>query len=164
LARQGLEVERQARPITVYSLEILDYAEETGELTLDCQCSKGTYIRTICHDIGAAIGCGAVMTALRRTMALDYTLKQCITLEQARELASQSQLEERLLSVESAFTAQGKVTVTAAQAVRFSNGGALLLDRLTVPVSGLTRVYAPDEKFLGLGKTQDGELKVAKLF
>jgi len=70
LARQGIEVERQARGATIYSLDIVDYNPEKGELTIDCLCSRGTYIRTLCHDLGQMLdGVGGVMTALRRTMA-----------------------------------------------------------------------------------------------
>lgn len=87
LARQGVEVEREARPVTIYELDILDYDCEKGELRLDCHCSKGTYIRSLCDDLGRALGCGAVMASLRRTMAAGYTLGDCVTLEQARELA-----------------------------------------------------------------------------
>jgi len=81
LARQGIEVEREARPVTVYALELLDYNQQEGLLTLHCACSKGTYIRTLCDDLGRVLGCGAVMTALRRTAAAGYTLDDCITVD-----------------------------------------------------------------------------------
>ena len=90
LARQGIEVERQPRPITVYALEILDYQPESGTLTFDCHCSKGTYIRSICDDIGRLLGCGAVMTALRRTMAAGFSLSDCVTFE-ALEAAAEKE-------------------------------------------------------------------------
>ena len=164
LARQGIEVEREARPVTIESLELLGYDEAAGELTLDCACSKGTYIRTLCADLGEALGCGAVMTSLRRTRAAGYSLEQCITLEEARRLAEEGTLASRLMPVDSAFAGCGRVTVSPAQAVRFRNGGALSLDRLTRPAEGLTRVYAPGGEFLGLGRPAEGELKAARLF
>ncbi len=164
LARQGIEVERQARPITIYSLDILSFDEQTGELCLDCACSKGTYIRTLCADIGVALGCGAVMTSLRRTQAAGYPIDVCVTLEQARELAEHGLLEQRALPIESAFACYGQTTVTDAQAVRFRNGGALSLDRLSAPVEGIVRVYAPDGSFVGLGQPSAEELTILKLF
>lgn len=161
LARQGMEVEREARPVTIYRLEKRGYDPAAGELTLDCQCSSGTYIRTLCDDIGRALGCGAVMTSLRRTMAAGYTLEQCLTFEEAERLAADGTLADRLLPVESAFMTCPAVTVSAAQAVRFQNGGALALERLKAPVTGMVRVKAPDGRFLGLGTPKNGELAIA---
>ena len=80
LARQGVEIERQARRITIYSLELLDYDREKGLLTLDCACSKGTYIRSLCDDIGRALGWGGVMSGLRRILAAGFGLDNCVTL------------------------------------------------------------------------------------
>ena len=164
LARQGIEVEREARPVTIQTLELLDYDETAGELTLDCACSKGTYIRTLCTDLGERLGCGAVMTALRRTKAAGYSLDRCVTMGEARRLAGEGTLPSRLMPVDSAFAAYEEIAVTAPQAVRFSNGGALALDRLPRPVGGLVRVYAPEGVFLGLGRPADGALKIVRLF
>lgn len=164
LARKGVEVEREARPVTVYSLDVLDYDEQSGMLTLDCHCSKGTYVRTICDDLGRMLGCGAVMTALCRTMAAGYALADCITVEQAGQLAKSGGLIERILPIESAFITYPSITVTAPQATRFSNGGALALDRLRAQPESVTRVYDPQGKFLGLGKPVGDELKVEQLF
>lgn len=163
MARQGLEVEREARPVTIYSLDILSYDAATGRLRLDCTCSKGTYIRTLCDDLGRALGCGAVMAGLRRTMAAGYTLEQCCTLSQAKELADAGMLAQRLLPVESAFSVYPSVTVTAPQAVRFRNGGALALERLRTSVEGIVRVKGPDNLFLGLGIPQEDSLRVGYL-
>ena len=89
LARQGVEIEREARPVTIYSLDILGYDPAAGELRLDCHCSRGTYIRSLCDDLGRRLdGAGAIMTALRRTMAAGYTLEDCLPLEEARRLAA----------------------------------------------------------------------------
>ncbi len=163
LARRGIEIEREARPVTVYSLDILACDEQKGELTVDCHCSKGTYIRTICDDLGRALGCGAVMTALCRTAAAGYTLADTVTLDDARAFAESGTLAAHILPIESAFKVYPTVTVTAPQATRFRNGGALALDRLKTAVDGICRVYAPDGVFLGLGTPQDGELKVTYL-
>ena len=163
LARQGIEIEREAREITVYRLDLLSYNQSTGELTVDCACSKGTYIRTIGADLGRMLGCGAVMTALCRTEAAGYPLSSCHTLDEIREM-SEDERQGLLLPTETLFTVYPAVTVSPAQATRFQNGGALSLDRLKTAVDGTVRVCAPDGAFLGLGMPKDGELTVLKLF
>lgn len=164
LARQGIEVEREARPVTIYELNLLSYDPLSGTLSLDCLCSKGTYIRTLCDDLGRMLGCGAVMTALRRTMAAGFTEAQCITLDEARTLAECGELHSRLSTVESAFTPYPALEVSAAQATRFGNGGQLALNRLRQPVTGTIRVYAPDGRFVGLGSPKGDQLAIDCLF
>ncbi len=160
LARQGIEVEREARPVTIYELELLEYNEKEGLLTLHCACSKGTYIRTLCDDLGRGLGCGAVMTALRRTMAAGYPLSACITLDEAKRLAEESTLAEHVLPIETALAAYPAITVSAPQAQRFRNGGALDLVRLREPVTGPVRVYDPDGVCIALGIPEEGKLKM----
>ena len=160
LARQGIEIEREARPVTIYELDLLENNEKEGQLTLHCACSKGTYIRTLCDDFGRVLGCGAVMTALRRTSAAGYNLADCITLDQAKEMAAAGTLVNRLLPMETALAAYPAVTVSAPQAHRFRNGGALALERLRQPVEGPVRVYDPDGVCIALGVPQDGQLKM----
>ncbi len=165
LARQGIEVEREARPVTVHALTLLHCDEAAGTAVLDCTCSKGTYIRTICDDLGRVLGCGAVMTALRRTMAVGLSEEQAVTLDAARALAEDGTLAARLIPTEVALREYPPLTVSEAQGVRFRNGGALALTRLKGDApTGLTRVYAPDGTFLGLGRPEADELKVARLF
>ncbi len=164
LARQGIEIEREARPVTIHRLALVGYDPVSGELTLDCTCSAGTYIRTLCDDLGRMLGCGAVMTALRRTAAAGYTLTDCYTVDEWRTFAENDELEAHIRPVDSAFASFGSVSVTAAQATRFGNGGALSLDRLgSQSVEGTVRVYAPDGSFLGLGTPENGELHVLRL-
>ena len=160
LARQGIEIEREARPVTIYELELLDYNEEVGELTIHCACSKGTYIRTLCDDLGRVLGCGAIMTALRRTAAAGYTLADCITVDEAKALAESRQLTDRILPIETILAAYPAITVSAPQAQRFRNGGALALERLKATVDGPVRVYDPDGMCIALGVPADGELKM----
>ena len=160
LARQGIEVEREARPVTIYELELLDYNEKEGLLTLHCACSKGTYIRTLCDDLGRVLGCGAVMTALRRTAAAGYSLADCITLDEAKAMAEQGTLAQRILPIETALAAYPAVTVSAPQAHRFRNGGALDLARLRAAVTGPVRVYDPEGVCFALGVPEDGQLKM----
>ena len=163
LARQGIEVEREARPVTIYALDLLEYNEKEGLLTLSCHCSSGTYVRTLCDDLGRVLGCGAVMTALRRTMAAGYPLTDCITIDEARALAEAGTLTDRLLSLDTALSAYPAVTVSAAQAARFRNGGALDMKRLHTTMDGPVRVYDPDGVCIALGTPADGELKMTCL-
>ena len=163
LARQGIVIEREARTVTVYRLDLLDYNEQTGELTVDCACSKGTYIRTIGAELGNALGCGAVMTALCRTEAAGYPLNKCVTLDEVRAM-SEAERQKRLLPTDSLFSVYPSVVVSPAQATRFANGGGLSLDRLKTAVDDTVRVYAPDGAFLGLGTPKEGELSVLKVF
>ena len=160
LARQGIEIEREARPVTIYSLDLLDYNEKEGLLTLHCACSKGTYIRSLCDDLGRVLGCGAVMAALRRTEAAGYPLSACITIDEAKALAAEGTLADRILPIETALAAYPAITVSAPQADRFRNGGALDLVRLKATVTGPVRVYDPDGVCIALGVPEDGQLKM----
>ncbi len=164
LARRGIEIEREARPVTVYSLTVDGYTPESGVLQLTCSCSAGTYMRTLCDDLGRVLGCGAVMTALRRTMAAGYPLSTCVTVDECRALAEDGTLLGRIQPIDTAFTVFGEVTVSAAQATRFRNGGSLSLDRLSVSVADTVRVYDPAHTFLGLGTPRESELQITRLF
>lgn len=170
LARQGIEVERESRPVTIYRLELLEYNEQERRGSLLVECSKGTYIRTLCADLGQAVGSLGIMTALRRTRACGFSLEQALPLEDARILAEENQLAGRVLSVESLFLHLPQVSVTAAQSVRFQNGGALAWERLRLssPLEPQerVRVYSSTGEFLGLGEAnaETQELAVLRLF
>ena len=104
------------------------------------------------------------MTALRRTMAVGLDEEHALSLDEARTLAEEGTLTARLIPLDTALEAYPSLTVTAGQATRFENGGALALDRLSSVPTTLTRVYTPDGRFLGLGRPDEGELRVARLF
>lgn len=167
LARRGEEVERQARPVTIYRLELTEFDGQTQECTLNVLCSKGTYIRSLADDLGRMLGCGAVMSGLRRTYAVGFSLEDCVTLDTLSELAQQGKLSQCMIPLERALAAYPSLSVTQAQAVRFANGGALDADRLRFAEKrdGLFRVYSPDERFLGLGELlpEERELKVRRV-
>lgn len=164
LARQGVEIERKARPITIFSIDILSADEKKGLYTLDVHCSGGTYIRTLIEDIGAALGCGAVMTSLRRTESHGYTLADCISLQSAREMPLK-ELLLKLHSVESAFVVLKAIAISAGQAVRFLNGGALSVERVeNCPASGRCRVNNEAGVFLGIGEIANGEVRPVRSF
>ena len=172
LARQGIEVERQARPVCINKLELLGFDEETQSGRLLISCSKGTYIRVICDDIGKALGCGCIMTSLVRTRACGFTLDDAVSLDTVRALATEgpSRLEEFVRPVDSVFSGYPLVRLSEKQSVRFRNGAPLMLSRLkdiTAPEDGaLYRVYAQNGDFLGLGiiSTEKEELSVKKRF
>lgn len=171
LARKGIEVEREARPITIYCLELLSYNEEERRGKLLVSCSKGTYIRTLCDDLGQAMGTFGIMTALRRTTACGFSLQQAITLEQARAFSEAGTLGEQLQPIDGLFGSSPRLRVTPAQSVRFQNGGALSLERLSLSPElwkneQRIRVYSSEQEFLGLGLVdlEKKELAVLKLF
>lgn len=171
LARQGIEIEREKRPVTIYKLELLEYDGEKRAGKISVACSKGTYIRTLIEDIGMACGTCGVMTDLRRVKACGFTLGEAISLDRLKEMAAGCGLEEVLRPIESLFEPYPAVSVSPAQAVRFQNGGSLDMERLRLPkiavVQGMRfRVYGPGKSFLGLAEAQPekGQLKFLKLF
>ncbi len=169
LARKGVEVPRAARRVTVYRLELLafDEAAQTGSLAVSC--SKGTYVRTLCADLGLALGTGGVMTSLRRTRASGFSLADAVTPERAAALAAEGRLSECLRPTESLFPSCPPLAVSGPQAARFLNGGALDLGRTslrgrTPPQGARFRVRSPEGEFLGLGEAREGQLRVLRLF
>ena len=166
LARKGIEVERKARQVTIFSIEMLNENEENGEYSIAVECSSGTYIRTLISDLGEALGCGAVMTELRRTKANGFSIENAVTLEQLSAAADNGSLNDIVISVDKALEEYPVIKVSAAQAKRFSNGGELDLQRLKYPrMLGFFRVYDPDGKFIGLGEIGTGDsLTVKRVF
>ncbi|MBQ3072765.1 MAG: tRNA pseudouridine(55) synthase TruB [Oscillospiraceae bacterium] len=153
LARSGKEVERKARRIVLHALELLEFDGENALFRVHC--SKGTYVRTVCHDLGQRLGCGGCMSSLRRTKAGIYTLAQAFTMEQI--LAG----EAVTLPVESMFEAYPAVTLTAAQETRCRNGNPV--PRCSFP-DGEYRVFSEDGTFLMLGRCESGMLYTTKSF
>lgn len=170
LARQGIEVERKARKITVYSLNLEEFDESIQSGTLTVSCSKGTYIRTLIDDIAKRFCIGGCMTSLVRTDACGYSLCDALTLEEIKAKKEMGELSQILLSTESLFVTYKEVKVSEAQAKRFANGGALLADRIRekpeMTEGGIYRVTAPTGDFMGLAKYDgnSGELKIYKQF
>ncbi len=163
LARQGAEVEREPCTVEIKQLELI--GEENGTFILDVQCSKGTYIRSLIDDIGKKLGCGAVMTALRRTLACGFSLQQCVTPDELQALRdSGSGFDSVLIPTETVLAVYPAVQVTPAQARRFANGGALDINRIHASVEQGTvcRVYGEGE-FLGLAQSTQEELKPLRL-
>lgn len=176
LARQGVEVERETRPVTIYELELLpDGTDGTdpaqGEYVLDVTCSGGTYIRTLLDDIGTKLSCGASMAALLRTQVGVFTLDRAVTLEALEEAKASGTLDDYVLPLGEALSFLDGISVTAPQATRFRNGGELFLDRLRFPGElpedgALLRVLSQENDFLGLGEVcrETGMLTVRRVF
>ncbi len=165
LARQGVEVEREKRKITVYSLELTSYEGE-NEFEIEVSCSKGTYIRTLIDDIGKRLGCGAVMTGLCRTRANGVDIADCIKLSELQRLCEGGNEASALHGVDTILP-YDIIRVTDNQAKRFSNGGELDTQRLKItPEEGIYKVYSHGGCFLGLGEiTEDKtQLKVKRVY
>lgn len=154
LARAGKEVERKPRPITIFSLEGKEVSPAEWEITVHC--SKGTYVRTLCHDIGQALGCGAMMTALRRVKAGDYGIENSYPLAQVIE---HEDPESLLIPVESLFSTYPKLILSPAQEKCVRNGASF-----TYSGSGTFRVYGQNGDFLALCETKEGKLTTIKSF
>ena len=158
LARKGIEVERNPRSVTVYSIEMLSRSEESGEYEIAVECSSGTYIRTLIADLGEKLGCGAVLTELRRTKANGFSIENAVTLEQLEAAANDGTLDSIVTPIDRALEGYPVIKVSAAQAKRFSNGGELDLQRLKYPrMLGLFRIYDPQNNFIGLGEIGTGD-------
>lgn len=158
LARQGIEVERKARRVTVHSLQLLDWNQES--LTLDIRCSKGTYVRSIAEDIGEDLGCGAHVSTLRRLGAGPYTADQTMTLE-ALEALSPEERDDRLTPVSSAVDDWPKVVVTDVMASYVRQGQPIQV--ANAPTEGWVSIFSESdehqEEFIGVGEImEDGKV------
>lgn len=164
LARQGIEVKREPCEVEVKKLELI--GEKDGEFTIEVLCSKGTYIRSLIADIGKNLGCGATMTALCRTQACGFTLDDCVTLDELQKMRDESLgFDSVLISTETVLGEYKKVVVSQAQAVRFSNGGELDINRIKTKIipDEIVTVFGENGEFLGLGRSEKGELKPLRL-
>ena len=171
LARKGIEAEREARPVHIGALELTGFDEAAQCGTLRISCSKGTYIRSVCDDIGSALGCGCVMTSLRRTRACGFDISETTPLTEVRRLAREEpeKLTALIRPVESIFSEYRAVRLSEKQAFRFRNGGSLLISRLRgleCKNGEMLRIRDNNGEFLGLAcaDTDAGELKFRKLF
>ena len=166
LARRGEAVEREACRVEIKSLELVDFDEISNCYTIDVLCSKGTYIRSLIDDIGRSLGCGAVMTSLKRTRAMGFGLEDCVTLDELQKMRdSNEDFKTVLHSVDSMFSQYKRVNVSPAQATRFFNGGALDIARVKTNIEPdeICTVYANERGFLGLGQRKENELRVLRI-
>ena len=155
LARKGVEVERKSRPITIHELTLLGM--EAEGIRLRVRCSKGTYIRTLCKDIGEALGCGGCMAALRRVTAGEYTIEESVPLQTLLETETP---EQYLRGVDTMFQNHTAVTLTENQEKRCRNGNAFSVSH----PEGTYRVYSKNGEFLALMEVKDGVMSTVKSF
>lgn len=163
LARKGKEVERRPRPVTIRALELLDGPGTGADFVLRVVCSKGTYVRTLCHDIGQALGCGGCMSSLRRVKAAGFTLEDSVGLEAVQAAVDRGEGESLLLPVDEYFARSGwraKATVRPAAEKKLRNGAFVA----TPGVEGEFRVYSESGEFLGLGSSEGARLRLIKSF
>ena len=155
LARKGREVERQPRPIAIHELTCLSFDGQTARLRVHC--SKGTYIRTLCKDIGQALGCGGCMAALRRVQAGEYGIDEAVPLQ---ELLDTAEPEQYLRTVDTMFRDRPAVTLTAKQETRCRNGNSFSV----AMDDGTYRAYGQNGEFLMLAKVEGGVMSTIKSF
>lgn len=161
LARQGLEVERKARRVTIYELELEAYRDATGssakpEIDVLVRCSKGTYVRSLAEDIGRVLGCGAHVTRLHRIGAGPFDETQMVSLEQLQGLKDAGQfalMDDLLLPADLAVRQFPAVTLVESSAYYMLQGQAVVVPR--APTHGLVRMYSESEQFLGMGEVLD---------
>lgn len=163
LAREGREVERAPRPVEIYALEMLSFDGET--LVIEVSCSKGTYIRTLAEDIGMQLGCGAHLSALRRSRVDIFDEADAITIEQLQDLREHGGLaaiDARLLPVAAALAHFPEIVLSATDCIDMCHGRRVDLGAAATP--GACRMSSTEGDFIGLGEvTSSGELKAKRL-
>lgn len=154
LARQGLEVERKKRKITVYSCSISDFTPEDNTFAMEVHCSKGTYIRTLCHDIGERLACGAAMASLVRTRSGIFSLEEALTLSEIEQKVQDGTLDEAVMPIDAIFTDYPEITVSQSGLRYLQNGNALRQEwcgeAACVQHGETVRMYGPDRTFYAL--------------
>ena len=157
IARRGGEVERKPRPVTIYELELLEQLSP-ADYRLRIRCSKGTYVRTLCHDIGQALGCGGCMSSLRRTMAAGFTLDDAVTLDRV-----QQEGEALLAPLDSLFRQHPAYRIRHPRVDALCRNGNPFTVRQPLP-EGLYRVYGLEGEFLCLSRLEGGVMTSLKNF
>lgn len=159
IARRGGEVERRPRHITVSGISVV--GRSGNDFVLDISCSKGTYIRTLCNDIGDALGCGGCMSSLRRTAAGDFSVSQAYTIDEVVAAAAAGEAGKLLLPTDSMFAALPRCTAGAQDERRIKNGNEIKTPDLA---DGDYRVYSDSGEFLMLGRAENGRMRTIKSF
>lgn len=158
LARRGESVERKPRKITIHAVDIIGFDGE--DRLLDVKCSKGTYIRTLCSDIGDALGCGGCMSSLRRISAGAFSIDDAHTIEDIQRAADSGTIDSCILPVDTLFAAYPELIVSTSAAKRLKTGNIIA----ATAADGEYRVYSDDGEFLLLGSVRAGRLKTIKSF
>jgi tRNA pseudouridine55 synthase len=162
LARDGVEVERKPRPVTIHEIKLLSF--DLPEFELEVSCTKGTYVRTLAEDIGAALGCGAHVSALRRSGVGAYSAEQLITLDRLEEMADHdyAELDALLLPLDSALQNWPAVNLNGDMTYYLRQGQPVIVPR--APTQGRVRLYDDKERFIGIGEIlDDGRVAPSRL-
>ena len=163
LAREGITIEREGREIEIYRIEILKM--ELPYVTMEIECSKGTYIRSICRDIGAKLSVGGAMEELVRTKVSSFLIKDSLKLEQVKEIAEQGELESFISPVDIPFLEYPKVVIEEKYDKWLLNGNKLKGSWFVLQkTDSLVRVYDARNEFIGLYEWESSDLKPHKLF
>lgn len=165
IAREGKVIDRKPREVEIYSIDIIQIKKDS--VIFDVECSKGTYIRTLCDDIGNKLGCGGHMSFLLRKKAGVFDLSTTLTLEEIRELAAQGTLQEKIIPVDEIFKDYDKIVLNLKDTKKFTNGAKIKISDEFKKKKNL-RVYGWDGKFLAFGQVikfnEDILLKSRKMF
>lgn len=167
LAREGIEIERQKRSIEIFDIKILDMS--LPDIKIKVECSKGTYIRSLCADIGDKLSCGAVMTSLVRTKSGDFAIERAYTLKEVEEAAAKERVEDMITPVDYCFMSYARVTVNGELLKAVKNGNMIkkadIAQDLTEGDISKVRIYDPDGHFLAVYEMDRPWLyKVHKMF
>ena len=158
IARKGGEVERKARNIKILSLDMI--SKQEGDYLLDVRCSKGTYIRTLCHDLGNSLGCGGCMSSLRRLEVGRFSLENAVTLEQVQDYVNRGEAEKLLMPVDKLFDYCPECTVNEKLEKKLRCGNYIDMEL----EDGEYRVYSESGEFLLLGAVKNKVLTTVKSF
>ncbi len=177
LARAGKEIEREPRKVRIHNIRILEFNEEKHEIRMSVECSKGTYIRTLCHDIGASLGCGGCMKSLLRTKAGAFTLENSLKLSEVQAAFMQERLQDFIIKADDMFPDYPKIIVAEEYTKLIYNGNSFHIDQLkeeAVPSNnsninennGFVRVYDWQNQFIGIYEyvLKDTIYKPVKMF
>lgn len=162
LAREGKTIEREPRNITVYDIKILAIDMEKLSVTIDVKCSKGTYIRTLCEDIGLKLNVGAYMNTLVRTESGGFSADECITLTELEKIEDSGRVDEAIIPVDRIFSSYTAVSLNEKQAKRITNG--VFVSCPGIIENECYRVYDEAGEFLCVARCKDGRLRVVKSF
>lgn len=158
LARNGLEVERESRPLTIKKLDLI--GENSGDFSIRVVCSKGTYIRTLCHDIGERLGTGAALSSLRRIKAGNFSVEDAFTIDEIQKIAETGKIDDILMPVDSLFSEYPSITITENQKKKCLCGNNFEIESS----DGKYRVFSEDGCFLMLGSVEKGNMSTIKSF
>lgn len=169
LAREGKEVERKAREVSIFSIQIQEIDMDAATIKMSVDCSKGTYIRTLCHDIGKKLGCGGVMASLKRTKVSFFVLQESITLSEVESFVKDGTIETHVIKVDSLFESLEAVVVKAEFQKYVDNGNKLLVSQLSSETvlerEKEYRVYDAKKRFIGIFEAENCKsLKPKKMF